>query len=93
MAADGKGLLYTRYPREGERPKEDLDFYQQALFHELGRPAAEDRYAFGNDLPRIAEIFLRASEDGRRLLALVQNGDSGDFALWVLPEGVAQWRR
>ncbi len=91
-AADGKGLWYTRYPHEGERAKEDLDFYQQAWFHELGRPVGEDRYAFGKDLPRIAEIFLRASEDGRRHLALVQNGDSGDFALWVLPEGGAAWR-
>jgi prolyl oligopeptidase len=90
--ADGKGLWYTRYPREGERPKEDLDFYQQVFFHELGRPVAEDRYAFGKDLPRIAEISLRASEDGRRHLALVQNGDSGDFALYVLPEGAGEWK-
>ncbi|MEO8586453.1 MAG: prolyl oligopeptidase family serine peptidase [Acidobacteriota bacterium] len=89
--ADGKGLFYTRYPHEGERPKEDLDFYQQAWFHELGTPVGEDRYAFGRDLPRIAEIFLRSSEDGRRHLALVQNGDSGDFALYVLPEGATNW--
>jgi prolyl oligopeptidase len=87
-SADSKGLFVTRYPREGERPKEDLDFYQQVFFHVLGTPAAEDRYVFGKDLPRIAEIFLRASEDGRRHLALVQNGDSGDFALWVeAPDG------
>jgi len=94
-AADGKGLWYTwytRYPHEGERPREDLDFYQQVFFHELGRPVAEDRYAFGKDLPRIAEIFLRSSEDGRRHLALVQNGDSGDFALYALPEGAATWK-
>ena len=91
-AADGKGLFYTRYPRDGERPKEDLDFFQQVWFHDLGTPVGEDRYAFGKDLPRIAEIFLRASVDGRRRLALVQNGDSGDFALYVLPEGAAQWQ-
>ena len=26
---DGKGFCYTRYPREGERPAQDLDFFQQ----------------------------------------------------------------
>ena len=90
--ADGKGLYYTRYPHEGERPREDLDFYQQVWSHALGTRVEEDHFAFGKDLPRIAEIFLRASEDGRRHLALVQNGDSGDFALYVLPEGAATWQ-
>jgi prolyl oligopeptidase len=90
--ADSKGLWYTRYPHDGERQKEDLDFYQQVWFHTLGAPAGEDRIAFGKDLPRIAEIFLRASGDGRRHLALVQNGDSGDFALFVHAEGTATWQ-
>ena len=36
--ADGAGLFYTRYPRAGERAKEDLDFYQQVFFHALGTP-------------------------------------------------------
>ena len=90
--ADGKGLWYTRYPHEGERPREDLDFFEEVWFHELGTPVDRDRYAFGKELPRIAEIFLQASKDGRQHLALVQNGDSGDYALYVLPEGAASWK-
>ncbi len=27
------GLYYTRYPRLGERPDDELDFYQQVYFH------------------------------------------------------------
>ena len=27
--ADGTGFYYTRYPRDGERPDADMDFYQQ----------------------------------------------------------------
>ena len=27
--SDGAGFYYTRYPKKGERPAEDLDFYQQ----------------------------------------------------------------
>ena len=34
--ADGSGFWYTRYPRGNERPKEDLNFYQQVYFHKLG---------------------------------------------------------
>lgn len=81
--ADASGFWYTRYPREGERPKEDLDFWQQAYFHRLGTPEAKDTYAFGKDLPRIAEIELHSSEDGTHQLAMVQKGDAGEFLLYV----------
>lgn len=91
--ADGKGFWYTRYPHEGERPKEDLNFYQQVYFHELGAPVAQDRYSMGKELPRIAEIALSASEDGRLHLALVENGDSGDYAVYFLAEGAPSWQR
>ncbi|MFI5120814.1 MAG: prolyl oligopeptidase family protein [Thermoanaerobaculia bacterium] len=90
--ADSNGLWYTRYPHEGERPGEDLDFYQQVFFHALGTPPAQDRYSMGKELPRIAEISLRASEDGRLHLALVENGDSGDYAVYFLPDGATAWQ-
>jgi prolyl oligopeptidase len=90
--ADGKGLWYTRYPHDGERSREDLDFYQQVYFHELGAPVARDGYSLGRELPRIAEIALSSSEDGRLHLALVQNGDSGDYAVYFLPEGATVWQ-
>jgi len=41
--ADGTGFFYTRYPRSGERASEDLNFYQQIYFHNLGDPEAKDR--------------------------------------------------
>ncbi len=81
--ADATGLYYTRYPREGERPKADLDFYQQLYFHKLGTPAASDTYALGKELPRIAEIKLATSGDGKTVLAAVENGDGGEYAYWV----------
>ncbi|MDB6111110.1 MAG: prolyl endopeptidase [Pedosphaera sp.] len=88
--ADGTGLYYTRYPHTGERPPEDLNFYQQVYFHKLGTPVEQDHYEIGKDLPRIAEIELAASKDGRYLLATVANGDGGEYALYLRnPEG--QW--
>jgi len=91
-APDGSGFFYTRYPRGDERPEEDKDFYQQAYFHELGKPTAEDRYEIGKDFPRIAEIQFDMDDASGRLLATVQNGDGGEFAHYLRsPEG--RWRQ
>src|SRR5213076_637275 len=59
--ADASGIYYTRFPRTGERPEADLNFYQQVYFHKLGAPDTEDTYSIGKDFPRIAEIILESS--------------------------------
>jgi prolyl oligopeptidase len=84
---DGTGFWYTRYPRAGERPAADLDFYQQVWFHRLGTPTAEDVYSLGKDFPRVAEIQLASSDDGRSVLARMANGDGGEFAHYLLAPG------
>jgi len=81
--ADGSGIFYTRYPRPGERPDADLNFYQQIWFHKLGTPNSADTYELGKDFPRIAEVALAASDDGQSLLATVANGDGGDYAHYL----------
>jgi prolyl oligopeptidase len=78
--ADGSGFYYTRYPQGNERPAEDANFYQQVYFHQLGTDPKQDTYVIGQDFPRIAEIQLHTSDDGRWLLASVGNGDGGQFA-------------
>ncbi len=90
-AADGKGFFYTRYPRGKERAAEDMDFYQQLYYHELGTPTDKDRYELGKDLPRIAEIKVWMHQATGRLLCSVQNGDGGEFAHFLRePDGA--WR-
>jgi prolyl oligopeptidase len=81
---DGSGIYYTRFPRKGERPDADLNFYQQIYFHKLVTPDSEDTYSIGTDFPRIAEITLEASPNGKYILATVANGDGGDFAHYLL---------
>lgn len=80
----GTGIYYTRFPRQGERPDADLNFYQQIYYHRLGAPDTGDAYELGKDFPRIAEIKLEASRDGKYILATVANGDGGDFAHYLL---------
>ncbi len=89
---DGSGFYYTRYPREGERPPEDMDFYQQVWFHRMGASPDKDNYEIGRDFPRIAEIILETDADSGNVLATVQYGDSGRFAHYIrMPAG--QWKQ
>jgi prolyl oligopeptidase len=76
------GFYYTRYPRKGERPDEDLAFYQQVYFHTLGTDPSKDTYVLGKELEKISESFLYTSEDGRYVADLVQKGDGGEYLLF-----------
>lgn len=80
---EGTGFWYTRYPQGDERPAADLNFYQQIYYHQLGTPSKQDRYVLGEDFPRIAEIDLESSDDGRWVLATVANGDGGEFSHYL----------
>jgi prolyl oligopeptidase len=82
--ADGSGFYYTRYPQGNERSPEDANFYQQVYFHQLGTDAKHDTYVIGKDFPRIAEIQLHTSDDGRWLVASVSNGDGGEYAHYLM---------
>jgi prolyl oligopeptidase len=89
--ADGSGIFYTRYPAKGERPDEDLHFHQQIYLHKLGTPVEQDTFECGKEFPRIAEVDLQSSQDGRHLLASVANGDGGDYAYYLrTPQG--EWK-
>jgi len=80
--ADGSGFWYTRYPRAGERPAPDLDFYQQVYFHRLGAGDA-DEYVLGKGFPRIAELQLESSDDGKYVMARMAYGDGGEYLHYV----------
>jgi prolyl oligopeptidase len=87
---DSSGFYYTRYPQGNERPPEEANFYQQVYFHRLGTDPKQDTYVTGKDFPRIAEIQLRASDDGQWLIAGVANGDGGEFAHYVM-DAAGHW--
>ncbi|HMC28976.1 MAG TPA: prolyl oligopeptidase family serine peptidase [Verrucomicrobiae bacterium] len=98
--ADGSGLFYTRYPRPGSRldriagdlSADDTYFYQRIYFHKIGTPPEQDSYELGKEFPRIAEIALQSSDDGRLILAKVANGDGGEFSHYLRqPSG--EWKQ
>lgn len=94
IAWDGKGtgFWYTRYPQGSERAAQDMNFYQQVYFHKLGTPASADAYAIGKEFPRIAEIELESTRDGKYTLAKVANGD-GRLYTWYLHDRSGKWAR
>jgi prolyl oligopeptidase len=81
--ADNSGVFYTRYPAPEEQPPTHQFCFQQVYFHAIGTDAREDRYEIGKEFPRIAEIELAASPDGRRILARVAHGDGGEFSHYL----------
>ncbi len=90
--ADGSGFYYTHYPRKNERPPEDMRFYQQVYYHRLGTSTEEDTYVIGEEFPRIAEIEFETSDDCQYVLAIVANGDGGEFAHYLL-DSSGEWKQ
>ena len=92
--ADGSsGFWYTRYPSPGERPEDDVEFYQEVWYHPLGDSLEDDRRelsaVFADD--RIAENFLNASPDGLWVMDRVQKGDGGEWQVFVRAQTGGGW--
>src|SRR4051812_12973581 len=90
---DSGAFWYTWHAAPGTVPDADLGFYQEVWFHELGTDDGRRELAgvFAED--RIAENFLYASPDGRWVMDLVQEGDGGEWQIFVRrQEGDAGWR-
>ena len=68
-------------------PRQTCDFYQQVYFHSWARRPARTSTPSARTFPRIAEIELQTTRDGRHVLAAVANGDGGEFALYLLGPG------
>ena len=92
-AGDSSGFWYTRYPEPGERPDNDVDFYQAVWYHALGDSLDDDHRelsdVFADD--RIAENFLNASPDGLWVMDRVQKGDGGEWQVFVRAQKGAEW--
>ncbi len=89
---DSKGFFYTRYPAPGERAEEDLNFFQEVWYHQLGTPVEKDFYVIGEEFPRIVEIRLELDPASGRLLVTTQYGDGGIFAHYLVEPG-GKWKQ
>ena len=93
-AGDSSRFWYTRGPAPDERPQHELEFFQEVWHHTIGEPAGSDRRDHPGPLadPRIVEHFLASSPDGRWVMDRAQRGDSGDWQVFVRPQGAGEWR-
>ena len=90
--ADGTRRLLHAFSAQGRAAGGRPEFLSAGLFPQT-RHAGQRRHLFvGKDFPRIAEIELESSRDGKHILATVANGDGGDFAHYLLgPDGA--WKQ
>ena len=82
---DGQAFWYTRYPGE-EAPETERHFNMSVYVHRLGTDWRGDRLALGrkDGLERVSEVFLDNRNDQPAVVALVQRGDGGQFASYLL---------
>jgi prolyl oligopeptidase len=89
---DATGFWYTRHRAPGEGPDEDMEFFEEIWFHEIGGGADDRRElagVFADD--RIVENFLSSSPDGRWVMDRAQKGDGGEWQLFVRPQEGGDW--
>jgi prolyl oligopeptidase len=92
---DAEGFWYTRHPAPGAVPDEDLGFYQEVWFHRLGDDPAEDSRELAGIFAdnRITENFLASSADGRWVMTRAQNGDGGEWQIFLCSQDDdSDWR-
>jgi prolyl oligopeptidase len=94
-AGDSSELWYTRGPAAGERPDEELPFFQEVWHHVLGQPLAADRCDQPGPLAdaKIVEHYLSSSPDGRWVMDRTQKGDGGEWQIFLRPQGDGDWWR
>jgi prolyl oligopeptidase len=92
-AGDSSAFWYTRGPAPGQRPDDELSFFQEVWYHALGEPLDHDRRAGPDGLadPRIVEHSLGVSPDGRWVVDHAQKGDGGESQVFVRPQGDGDW--
>ena len=92
-AGDSTGFWYTRGPAAGERPAEELPFFQEVWHHVIGEPLDRDRRDQPGPLadPKIVEHYLGASPDGRWVIDRTQKGDGGEWQVFLRPQRGGDW--
>ncbi len=84
--AGATGFFYTRYPAEGEGKPEDRGFFQKVYFHKLYAPIKDDAPVI-DKLPRLAQVDLETSGDGKFVTARVESGYGGPTEHHIFRQG------
>jgi len=71
---DGKGFYYTRYPRPGQVPAGDENYFSRVFYHRLGTDPAEDTLIFGRNRRKEDMFGVWYSDDGRYLFVSASSG-------------------
>ena len=80
---DESGFYYTRFPKPGSVPENEMNYNQRVLFHRLGTDPEKDPLVFS--VPAQKEILfgLDLSKEDRWLMINLSQGSSRDVELFV----------
>ena len=70
-------------PPRASAPRKTCRSGSRCTSTSLGDPASADTYVLGKEFPKIAEVALETSDDGRHVLCNVSNGDGGEHGFWL----------
>lgn len=73
---DHRGFYYTRLPREGEVPEEEMPYHRHVYFHAMDAApdGSADRLIFGPQVPKEQWTVTSLSPDGRWLVVTAVDG-------------------
>jgi prolyl oligopeptidase len=81
---DGSGFFYSRYPKPGTVPDEDLGNYCKVYFHKLGTKQEDDELIYERPDDKELGFHPIVSEDGRFLLIYVYHGTDNENRFYYM---------
>jgi prolyl oligopeptidase len=81
---DGSGFFYSRYPKPGTVPDEDLGNYCKVYFHKLGTKQEDDELIYERPDDKELGFHPIVSEDGRFLMIYVYHGTDSENRFYYM---------
>jgi prolyl oligopeptidase len=71
---DNSGFYYNRFPKEGEVPEEDRNFYNKVYWHRVGTPQSQDVLVYEDPQNKEYAFYPGITDDGKYLILTVYHG-------------------
>ncbi len=81
---DAQGFFYTRFPKPGDVPAGDENYFSRVYVHKLGDPQEKDGLVMARPSDREVVFSTESSSDGRYLVITANRGSSDDSESYVM---------
>ncbi len=81
---DSQGFFYTRFPKPGEVPPGDENYFSRVYMHRLGDPQEKDGLVMARPADKEVVFGAETSSDGRYVILTAFKGSSDDGEVYVM---------